>query len=83
MARLHSQGARVLFFFSSAQDDKDSRQMIAVANQGGLGLPDRDYYTKDDARSKQLRDQIRPARHEDDGAGRRRPGAGRRRSGAP
>jgi predicted metalloendopeptidase len=50
-------GARVLFFFSSAQDDKNSRQMIAVANQGGLGLPDRDYYTKDDARSKQLREQ--------------------------
>ncbi len=57
VARLHSQGARVLFFFSSAQDDKNSRQMIAVANQGGLGLPDRDYYTKDDERSKQLRDQ--------------------------
>jgi len=57
VARLHSEGARVLFFFSSAQDDKNSRQMIAVANQGGLGLPDRDYYTKDDARSKQLRDQ--------------------------
>jgi putative endopeptidase len=57
VARLHSQGARVLFFFSSAQDDKNSRQMIAVANQGGLGLPDRDYYTKDDARSKQLREQ--------------------------
>ena len=56
-ARLQGQGTRVLFFFSSAQDDKNSRQTIAVANQGGLGLPDRDYYTKQDARSKQLRDQ--------------------------
>ena len=46
----------MLFLFSSAQDDKNSPQMIGMANQGGLGLPDRDYYTKDDARSKQLRE---------------------------
>ncbi len=28
---------------------------IAEADQGGLGMPDRDYYTRDDERSKQLR----------------------------
>ena len=31
--------------------------MIGAASQGGLGLPDRDYYTKDDDKSKQIRDQ--------------------------
>ena len=40
---------------SSSQDDKDSTQVIAIAEQGGLGLPDRDYYTKTDERSKTLR----------------------------
>ena len=57
VARLHSQGVRALFGFGSAQDDKNSEQMIGQATQGGLGLPDRDYYTKQDQRSKQLRQQ--------------------------
>jgi putative endopeptidase len=57
VARLQSQGTRVLFGFGSEQDDKDSQQVIGAASQGGLGLPDRDYYTKDDEKSKQLRDQ--------------------------
>jgi len=56
-ARLQSQGTRVLFGFGSEQDDKNSQQVIGGARQGGLGLPDRDYYTKDDEKSKQLRDQ--------------------------
>ena len=37
------------------QDFRDANQMIADADQGGLGLPDRDYYTKDDAKSRDLR----------------------------
>lgn len=45
----------VLFDFGSLQDFKDSTQVIAVADQGGLGLPDRDYYLKDDEKSQQLR----------------------------
>lgn len=57
VARLHSQGTRVLFFFSSEQDDKNSQQVIGAAGQGGLGLPDRDYYIKEDDKSKQIRDQ--------------------------
>jgi predicted metalloendopeptidase len=57
VARMHSQGIRALFGFGSAQDDKNSEQMIGQATQGGLGLPDRDYYTKQDDRSKQLRQQ--------------------------
>jgi putative endopeptidase len=46
-----------LFFFSSDQDAKDSTQVIAQVFQGGLGLPDRDYYFKDDAKSQELRQQ--------------------------
>ena len=34
---------------------RDASQIIADADQGGLGLPDRDYYTKDDAKSQELR----------------------------
>ena len=44
-----------LFRFSSNQDAKDSSQIIAESDQGGLGMPDRDYYFKDDAKSQELR----------------------------
>jgi putative endopeptidase len=46
-----------LFFgFTSNQDFGDSSRVIAWAEPGGLGLPDRDYYVKDDARSKEIRE---------------------------
>jgi len=45
----------VLFRFDSIQDFRDANQVIADTDQGGLGLPDRDYYTKDDAKSVELR----------------------------
>jgi putative endopeptidase len=48
-------GGGALFTFRSDQDYKDSEQVIAEADQGGLGLPDRDYYFKDDAKSQELR----------------------------
>src|SRR4051812_41320946 len=48
-------GNNILFHFSSIQDFRDANQMIADADQGGLGLPDRDYYTKEDAKSEDLR----------------------------
>jgi putative endopeptidase len=57
IAHLHSIGIGVLFGFGSGQDDKDSTHEIAQAVQGGLGMPDRDYYTKTDEASKKLRDQ--------------------------
>jgi len=44
-----------LFSFRSNQDFGDATQVIAEADQGGLGLPDRDYYLKNDAKSEQLR----------------------------
>src|SRR6185369_446786 len=53
--RLHRDGTNVLFRFGSGEDFKDSTQVIAQVNQGGLGLPDRDYYFKDDAKSVELR----------------------------
>jgi len=55
LAHLHREGVNVLFHFSSDQDFKDATQQIAELDQGGLGLPDRDYYLKDDARSVALR----------------------------
>ncbi len=45
----------VLFRFESTQDFRDANQFVADADQGGLGLPDRDYYTKTDAKSEELR----------------------------
>jgi len=52
-ATMVSSGA--LFRFRSDQDYKDSTQVIAEADQGGHGLPDRDYYLKTDAKSVVLR----------------------------
>src|SRR5262249_54363456 len=49
-------GRSMLFYGSSAQDLDNSEQMMPDLDQGGLGLPDRDYYTKEDAKSKQDRD---------------------------
>ena len=46
----------MLFGAGSAQDPDNSEQVIADLDQGGLGLPDRDYYTKDDAKSKEIRE---------------------------
>ena len=47
IAHLHGIGVNALFSFGSGQDFKDSDQVIAQADQGGLGMPDRDYYLKD------------------------------------
>jgi putative endopeptidase len=55
-ARLQQQGFNVLFRFFSNQDAKDSTRVIAWAFQGGLGLPERDYYLRADEKSKKLRD---------------------------
>jgi putative endopeptidase len=57
LIRLHPFGAAVLFNFSSGPDAKNSMQMIADADQGGLSLPDRDYYLKEDPKSVKLRDE--------------------------
>ena len=56
IARLHRRSNNVAFGFGSVPDFKNSSQMIAVAHQGGLGMPDRDYYLREDDHSKQLRE---------------------------
>jgi putative endopeptidase len=55
IGKLQQEGVAVLFRFSSGQDIKDSSRVIAQASQGGLGMPDRDYYFREDDKSKQLR----------------------------
>jgi putative endopeptidase len=49
-------GRAILFGAGSTQDPDDSEKVIADLDQGGLGLPDRDYYIKDDAKSKETRE---------------------------
>jgi putative endopeptidase len=46
-----------LFRFGVGQDDKDSSKQIAQIGQGGLSLPDRDYYIKDTKRFQDIRKQ--------------------------
>jgi putative endopeptidase len=48
IAHLHSIGINAFFNFGAGQDARDSTRDIAQAVQGGLGMPDRDYYTKQD-----------------------------------
>jgi predicted metalloendopeptidase len=54
LAELHRLGAFAGFYFGVEQDDKESSRYSMLLAQSGLGLPDRDYYTKDDAKSKEL-----------------------------
>src|SRR5580658_3364476 len=55
IARLHRIGVDVLFNFSSGQDAKDSNAVIGQADQGGLGLPEKDYYFRSDAKAVETR----------------------------
>ena len=59
LAREHQNGARAFFAFHSTQDNADATKVIAEVDQGGLGLPDRDYYLRDDERSVELRNAYR------------------------
>ena len=56
LVQLQMQGVSVPFNYGPTQDPDDSNRMIVGLEQGGLGLPDRDYYTKDDAKSKETRE---------------------------
>jgi len=59
LARLHTslQTEGLFFNFGSNQDYENSQNVIAFAEAGGLGLPDRDYYTKTDEKSVDIRTQ--------------------------
>lgn len=57
LASLKRLGVDVLFDVGEQQDYKDATQQILTLDQGGLGLPERDYYTRTDEHSKLIRDQ--------------------------
>src|SRR6185436_20584331 len=56
IAYMHRHGIPTLFSFGSLPDLKNSAMVLAYAGQGGLSLPNRDYYTKTDEKSVKLRD---------------------------
>ncbi len=56
IGRLQALGANAVFQFTAEQDRKASTEVIAIAAQGGLGLPERDYYLKTDDEAKALRE---------------------------
>jgi putative endopeptidase len=55
IAMFHSMGIGVVFGFGGGADAKNSKMNIAGARQGGLTLPNKEYYTKDDAKSVETR----------------------------
>jgi putative endopeptidase len=57
LSRQHSMNISPLFGFGSEQDPKNSTQVIGAIYQGGLGLPERDYYFAEDDRSKTIREE--------------------------
>ncbi len=52
---MHRNGVPALFVFGQMPNMHDSRETIANIDQGGISLPDRDYYLKDDAKSVETR----------------------------
>jgi len=54
---LQRYGVNVFFGFGEAQDFKDSTKQVAFLDQGGLGLPERDYYTRTGDKDKEIRQQ--------------------------
>jgi putative endopeptidase len=56
LASLHRSGFPALFGFGSGGDFKNSSMNIGNAVQGGLSLPNKDYYTKTDEQSVKLRE---------------------------
>ncbi len=57
LAHLHAIGVNAFFDLGSNQDFADSNSMISFYSAGGLGLPERDYYTRTDAKSVEQRRQ--------------------------
>jgi putative endopeptidase len=56
LGELRLNGLAGAFNFMVAQDARESTRYIGILNQGGLGLPDRDYYFKEDPKTKEIRD---------------------------
>ncbi len=55
IAMMHNAGIPAVFGFGAGADAKNSSLNIANISQGGLSLPDRDFYTKDDPKSVETR----------------------------
>lgn len=55
VASFHDVNIPMFFRFGAAPSLQDARKMIAEVDQGGLGLPDRDYYFKTDPKSEETR----------------------------
>lgn len=55
LANFHNRGFGGVFNFSIGTDDKNSSANIANASQSGIGLPNRDYWFKTDAKSEEIR----------------------------
>ena len=56
IAYMHRHGIPTLFSYGSLPDLKNSSMVLAFAGQGGLSLPNREYYTKTDEKSVKLRE---------------------------
>jgi len=56
LGELHGKGVSAVFAFNSMQDLKDATLVVGDVSEGGLGLPDRDYYLQDDEKTKKVRD---------------------------
>ena len=59
LSQMKQYGNGGLFSFWVGQDDKNSANVIMQLFQGGLGLPEKDYYFKDDPKSKEIREKYR------------------------
>ena len=57
MGKLQRIGVNVFFGYGEQQDYKDATKQIAIAQQGGLGLPEKDYYLRTGAKDVELREQ--------------------------
>jgi putative endopeptidase len=57
LAHLHTIGVNAFFDFSPNQDFANANEVISFYNAGGLGLPERDYYTRTDEKSVEQRSQ--------------------------
>jgi len=55
VALMHKEGLPALFRLGGGSDPKDSNNVIVNSGQGGLSLPNRDYYVKDDAKSVEIK----------------------------
>lgn len=57
VAQMQMQGTSPLFYIFASPDQENSEYVIAFLYQGGVGLPDVEYYTNDDERSKEIREE--------------------------